>query len=188
MTRTISVCGFAGSLRQHSYNRMLISAAAEVAPERMTVEPFDLSDIPLFNYDVEQQGDPAPVTAFKDAIAAADAVLIATPEYQHGVPGVLKNALDWASRPPRESVLRGKPTAIMGASPGRTGTARAQSQLRQTLVYNDTRAVQKPEVLVANAKSLFDDEGRLTDDTTRDFVRRLLDALAGFVDALDKVR
>lgn len=122
---TINVVAFAGSLRQESYNRALLRAAQESAPESMSIDTFDLSPIPLYNYDVEQQGDPEPVQEFKHAIRKADALLIATPEYQHGIPGVLKNALDWASRPPKQSPLQGKPAAIMGATPGMTGTARA---------------------------------------------------------------
>lgn len=180
----IHVCGIAGSLRQGSYNRMLIDAAAEIAPDGMTIEPFDLDDIPLYDQDVEKQGDPKPVQRLKETIASADALLIATPEYQHGIPGVLKNALDWASRPPGKSVLTRKAAAIMGGTQGRMGTARAQSQLRQTLVYSDTRVVQQPEVLVANVQSVFDGEGRLTDEATRKFIRQLLDALAERVQLL----
>ena len=176
--RTLTVLAFAGSLRQGSYNQALLRAAQEVAPENMRIETFDLTPIPLYNYDIEQQGDPEPVQKFKDAIRRADALLIATPEYQHGIPGVLKNALDWASRPPRRSPLQGKPAAIMGATPGMTGTARAQAQLRQTLVYSNTYAVLMPEVLVANAKEKFDEGLRLTDEGTRKFMRQLLDNLS----------
>ena len=174
---TISVLGFAGSLRSGSFNKRLLLAAMEIAPAGMTITPFDLGAIPLYNYDVEQQGDPQPVKEFKDAIRRADALLIATPEYQHGVPGVLKNALDWASRPPGQSVMQGKPAAIMGASPGFTGTARAQTQLRQALTYSQTYAVLQPEVLVSRANEKFDGEGRLTDAKTREFIGQLLDEL-----------
>ena len=174
---TINVVAFAGSLRQESYNRALLRAAQESAPESMSIDTFDLSPIPLYNYDVEQQGDPEPVQEFKDAIRKADALLIATPEYQHGIPGVLKNALDWASRPPKQSPLQGKPAAIMGATPGMTGTARAQTQLRQTLVYNSMYAVMSPEVLVADAKEKFDEELRLIDKETKEFIRQLLENL-----------
>lgn len=176
-SNTVRVLGFAGSLRKASYNRALLRAAQELAPEGMTIDIFDLSPIPLYNFDVEQQGDPEPVTAFKNAIRAADAVLIATPEYQHGIPGVLKNALDWASRPPRSSPLQDKPAAILGATPGRLGTARAQTQLRQSLTYNRTYALLQPEVLIASAGEKFDAEGRLTDEDTRTHVRRLLEEL-----------
>jgi chromate reductase, NAD(P)H dehydrogenase (quinone) len=172
------VLGFAGSLRTGSYNRMLLNAARETAPEGMSIEVFDLSPIPLYNQDVERRGDPEPVAAFKRAIAAADALLIVTPEYQQGVPGVLKNALDWASRPPGESALQGKPVAIMGATPGMTATARAQVQLRQTLNYNDSHAVLRPEVLISRAYERFDESGRLTDEVAAKLVRQLLAALS----------
>jgi chromate reductase len=127
----IHVLGFAGSLRRGSYNRSLLRAAQEMAPAGMTIEVFDLAPIPVYNADVEAEGDPEPVAAFKAAIRRADALLIACPEYNHGVPGVLKNATDWASRPPRGAALDRKPLALMGASPGMTGSARGQSQLRQ---------------------------------------------------------
>src|SRR5690606_28963397 len=136
------VCGIAGSLRQGSYNRALLRAAQELAPPGMEIRVFErLREVPPYDADLEAMGDPEPVRALKQAIAEADALLIATPEYNHGVPGVLKNAIDWASRPPRSSVLSGKPTAIFGASPGVTGTARAQAALRQSFVFTNTPAV-----------------------------------------------
>jgi chromate reductase, NAD(P)H dehydrogenase (quinone) len=177
--RTLVVCGLAGSLRRGSYNRALLRAAQELAPEGMEVRIFDrLEAVPLFNQDVEAEGDPPPVHELKRAIGEADALLIATPEYNHGVPGVLKNAIDWASRPPRDSVLAGKPAALFGASPGITGTARAQSQLRQAFVFTNTRVLPQPEILVYRAHEKFDDQGRLIDDRTREFVGRLLRELA----------
>jgi chromate reductase len=133
---SVQVLGFAGSLRAGSFNRMLLRAAQALAPAQVNVTIHDLAPIPLYNFDVEQQGDPEPVRVFKENIAAADAVLVVTPEYQQGVPGVLKNALDWASRPPGKSALRDKPVAIMGATPGRMMTVRAQTQLRQMPGYN----------------------------------------------------
>lgn len=173
------VCGIAGSLRQGSLNRALLRAAQELAPDGMEIRIFDrMAEIPPFNQDVEAEGDPEPVLALKRAIGEADALLVATPEYNHGVPGVLKNAIDWASRPPRDSVLAGKPTAILGASPGITGTARAQSQLRQAFVFTNTPALPQPEILVYRAREKFDDEGRLTDGKTREFLGRLLQELA----------
>jgi chromate reductase, NAD(P)H dehydrogenase (quinone) len=155
-----------------------LRATAEEAPAGMRISTFDLGAIPLYNRDVEQQGDPEPVRELKGAIAEADGLLIATPEYQYGLPGVLKNALDWASRPPRDSVLNGKPVAMMGAAPGMVGTARAHLQLRQTLQYNEARMVIRPEVLVAGAAKKFDDYGRLTDDTARELIGELLERLA----------
>ncbi len=180
MDRIVRVLGFAGSLREGSYNRGLLRAAQELAPDGMTIQPFDLAPLPLYNADVEERGAPEPVVAFRAAIRDADALLIATPEYNHGVPGVLKNAIDWASRPPGQSALKGKPAAIMGASPGMTGTARAQPQLRQAFVFTETYALLKPEVLVARAHEKFDAAGRLTDEETRKWVRALLEALVAW--------
>jgi chromate reductase len=176
-----NVLGVAGSLRSGSYNRALLRAAVELSPPKMNIHEFDLTPIPLYNYDVERQGDPEPVTRFKRAIADADAVLIATPEYQQGVPGVLKNALDWASRPPGDSVLQEKPVAVIGASPGMTGTARAQTQLRQTLAYNSCPALTRPEVLVSRAHEKFDADGRLTDADAAKFLRELLVAFSNWM-------
>lgn len=176
--RSLIVAGIAGSLRQGSYNRALLRAAQELAPEGMEIRAFDLAPVPLYNADVEAQGDPEPVVALKAAIREADALLIATPEYNYGVPGVLKNAIDWASRPPGQSPLNGKPAALMGATPGATGTARAQLQLRQAFVFTQTLPLPGPEVLVARAHEKFDEQGRLTDETTRRYVRELLYRLA----------
>ena len=132
--------------------------------------------VPLYNADVEAQGDPEGVAAFKQAIGNADAVLFATPEYNHGVPGVMKNAIDWASRPPQGAPLGGKPVAIIGASPGITGTARGQSQLRQAFEFTNSYAMPQPELLVFKAHEKFDAEGRLTDEATRQFLGRFLAA------------
>jgi chromate reductase len=183
--RPLVVCGIAGSLRRASYNRALLRAAQELAPRGMEIRIFDrVGELPLFNEDVEAQGDPEPVQALKRAIGEADALLIATPEYNHGVPGVLKNAIDWASRPPRGSVLAGKPAAILGASPGVTGTARAQTQLRGSFVFTQTPALLQPEILVYRAHEKFDAEGRLTDEKTREFVALLLRSLADWTRTL----
>ena len=177
--RPLVVCGIAGSLRRGSLNRALLRATQELAPADMEIRIFDrVGEIPLYNQDVEAEGDPEPVQALKRAIGEADALLVATPEYNHGVPGVLKNAIDWASRPPGRSVLAGKPAAILGASPGITGTARGQSQLRQAFVFTDTPALPQPEILVYRAHEKFDAEGRLTDEKTREFVGKLLRGLA----------
>ena len=177
VVRPMRVLGIAGSLRAGSYNRMLLRAAAELAPEGMEIVTAEIGELPLFNEDVEAAGVPPAVETLRTAIRETDALLIATPEYNHGVPGVLKNAIDWASRPPRHSVLAGKPTALFGASPGMTGTARSQTQLRNSFVFTDTPVLPQPEVLVARAHEKFDAEGRLTDEPTRAFVRRLLEAL-----------
>jgi chromate reductase, NAD(P)H dehydrogenase (quinone) len=170
----ITVLGIAGSLRSGSYNRMLLRAAQRHAPDDMRIDVFELKGVPFFDADVEAHGDPESVAALKRAIREADAILIATPEYQHGIPGVLKNALDWASRPPKDPSLRRKPVGIMGATTGLTGTARAQSDLRKVLAYNDALVVQRPEVLVANAKKAFDDGGDLVDDAAKRFLKQML--------------
>lgn len=174
MSDPIHVLGIAGSLRRGSCNRALLREAVAAAPDGMRVETFDLAGLPLYHGDVEKEGDPAAVAALKDAIRGADALLIATPEYQHSVPGVLKNALDWASRPPKDPPLGRKPVAIMGASTGAYGTARAQADLRKVLVYNDALVLQRPEVMVPKAASAFDAELRLTDEDARGFLRLLL--------------
>jgi len=171
------VLGIAGSLRKASFNRALLRAAQELAPREMEIAVFDLAPIPLYNEDVEKQGDPGPVAALKDAIRFADALLVVSPEYNYGIPGVLKNAIDWASRPPGKSPLNGKPAAIMGASQGTGGTIRMQMALRQTFVFTQTYAMLQPEVYVARAQDKFDAEGRLTDEKTREFVGKLLAAL-----------
>lgn len=176
MTQKIHIVGIPGSLREDSYNRALLEAAREVA-ENVEIEIIDIDDIPLFDSDLESGGDPAAVVHFKRAIYEADAVLIATPEYQHGVPGPLKNALDWASRPPGEGPLTGKPTAIMGATTGNYGTARAQEQLRQTLIYNNCPMVKTPEVLVSEAQDKVNDDGAFVDEPTLKFVGDLVEAL-----------
>lgn len=178
-TKSFTVCAIAGSLRAGSYNRALLRTARELAPAGTEIRIFDrLGEVPLYNGDVEAMGDPEPVQALKLAIGEADALLIATPEYNHGVPGVLKNAVDWASRPARGSVLDGKPTAVFGASPGITGTARAQTQLRQAFVFTNTPVLPQREILVYRASDKVDDAGRLTDQSTREFVVKLLIALA----------
>jgi chromate reductase len=183
-TDRLDVLGIAGSLRRGSYNRGLIRAAAEMAPAWIQVIPYDLAEIPLFNMDVEEEGEPDPVRRFKQAIADADALLIATPEYNHCVPGVLKNAIDWASRPPRQSVLTNRPIAIMGAATGGGGTARAQAHLRDGLSYTRGLVMPQPEVLVPFAAERFDDDGNLHDNRTRVAVGELLVALGEWVHEL----
>jgi chromate reductase len=147
----------------------------------MTIETLEIRGIPVYDADVEAEGDPAPVAEFKRAVGAADGLLIATPEYNYGVPGVTKNVIDWASRPPRKSVLDGKPVAVMGATPGTWGTARGQAQLRQAFTFTNSYAMQQPEILVARAREKFDDEGRLVDDTTREYLGKFLAAFADWI-------
>lgn len=176
MNQEIQVVGIPGSLRDDSYNRALLEAAQNLV-DGVNIEIVEIDDIPLFDSDLEASGDPAAVVHFKRAIYEADAVLIATPEYQHGVPGPLKNALDWASRPPGEGPLTGKPVAIMGATTGNYGTARAQEQLRQTLVYNNCPMVKVPEVLVSEAQDKVNADGEFVDEPTLKFVGELVEAL-----------
>lgn len=178
------VLGICGSLRGGSLNRLLLRAAQEQAPEGTTIEIADLHGIPLFNEDVEAKGDPEPVRALKDRIRVADAVLIATPEYNWGLPGVLKNAFDWASRPSGRSFLKQKPVAMMGVSSGPWGTTRAQLQLRQSLTYVDALALQTPWVYVAMGKEKFDASGALTDERTRQQVKELVAALVDWTERL----
>jgi chromate reductase len=173
----IRIVAFAGSLRRASYNRGLIRAAVGSAPSGFAFDVLDLGDIQLYNQDVEDAGEPRPVVAFKRAIADADAMLVATPEYNHGVPGVLKNALDWASRPRVTSPLKDKPVAIMGASPGKGSTARAQAQLRENFVFTGACVMPQPELLISSAASHFDDDGNLTDPDLHALVVELVEAL-----------
>jgi chromate reductase len=173
----LRVLGFAGSLRQGSYNKMALRAAVELAPAGMTIETFDIAPIEPYNEDVKQRGFPSPVQELREKLRAADALLIVTPEYNHSIPGVLKNAIDWASRPP-DQPFNNKPIAIMGASPGRLGTIRAQLHLRACFVFLNGLVMTQPEVLIANAAQMFDDQGRLTDQPTRELVAKLLISLA----------
>jgi len=172
----IEVAGISGSLRRDSYNSALLNAAMELAPEGMLIRPASIA-LPLYNDDVRKQGYPESVQRFRAQLADADGVLIVTPEYNYSVPGVLKNAIDWASRPP-DQPFENKPVAIMGASPGRIGTARAQYHLRQSFVFLNANVLNRPEVMVGGAAQVFDDQAQLIDGPTRDFVKGLLEALA----------
>jgi chromate reductase len=177
----LEVLGIAGSLRAGSYNRALLRAAAELAPAGMAIRAWDgLRDVPPYDGDVEARGFPAAVAAMQAALRDAGAVLVVTPEYDHSVPGVLKNAIDWASRPPGKSALAGKVVAIAGASPGPMGTVRAQMDLRRILATAGALVVPSPEVLVANASQKFDADGRLVDEATRKYLGKLLAALASW--------
>jgi len=169
--------GIAGSLRQGSYNRGLLRAAAELAPAGVVFEEHDLRGLPFYDGDVEAAGDPDSVAELKDAIRRTDALVIATPEYNRGLPSVLKNAIDWASRPALASPLAGKAVAIMGATTGFTGTARAQQQLRDALEFPGALVLQQPEVLVSEAYLRFDEHGELVDEETRDQIVQLLTEL-----------
>jgi chromate reductase, NAD(P)H dehydrogenase (quinone) len=169
--------GISGSLRAGSYNSALLRAAGDVLPSGVSLEIGSIADIPLYNDDVREQGDPESVLRFKEGIEQADALLIATPEYNYSIPGVLKNALDWASRPPKTCVLRGKPLGIMGCSSGDSGTVRGQLALRQMFVFTDSRAMLQPELRVPRAGEVFDASGLLIDEELRERLGLFLRAL-----------
>ncbi len=170
----VHILAISGSLRNDSYNTALLRAAADMLPDGMTIDIIGLDDIPMYDPDVENQhGFPAAVTNFRNRIAEADAVIIATPEYNHSIPGVLKNALDWVSRRP-DMPLDGKPTAIVGAATGLGGTARAQEHLRSILIALNAHVLNKPEVLIGRAHTKFDDNGALVDNAARQFIEQML--------------
>ncbi|MGH6942783.1 MAG: NADPH-dependent FMN reductase [Geminicoccaceae bacterium] len=173
----IRVLGFAGSLRAGSYNKAALRAAVELGPPGMTIETFDLAPIQPYNEDVKQRGFPPPEHEFRERIRAADALLIVTPEYNRSMPGVLKNAIDWASRPP-DQPFDGKPTAVLGASPGMIGTAVAQYDLRRCLGVLNALVMNRPGVMIGQASEKFDQQGRLTDQPTREIIGQLLASLA----------
>ena len=168
-----TILGIAGSLRQLSYNRGALRAAAQLMPAGTTLDIFDLDGIPGFNEDNENN-PPAKVTDLKQRIRAADALLIATPEYNYSVPGVLKNAIDWASRPYGDNAWSGKPAAIIGASIGSLGTARAQYHLRQIFVTLNVFAINQPEIMIADAAGKFDAHGNLSDEVISTKIRQML--------------
>ena len=179
MKRVYRILGFAGSLRKDSYNRSLLRAALELLPEGVELEIFDLEGIPLFNQDLENQ-PVEKLKEFKAKIKAADAILIATPEYNYSIPGVLKNAIDCASRPYADNAFAHKPVAIMGASVGMLGTGRAQYHLRQCFVFLGCFALNQPEVMVPFAHDKIDKDGNVTDQKTREKIRELLEGLVAW--------
>ena len=179
MDKKIHILGFAGSLRKQSYNRALLSAANDMVPENATLEIFDLDGIPPFNQDLENE-PPEKVRDLKARIRAADAILIVTPEYNYSIPGVLKNAIDWASRPYGDNAFDGKPVAVMGASVGMLGTARAQYDLRRSFVFLNMYPMNQPEVMVPFAQEKVDNNGRVTDERTRKKIGDLLESLVAW--------
>jgi chromate reductase len=172
----LKILGVPGSLRKASYNLAALKAAQTLVPADAEIEIFDLHGIPPFSED-DEKNPPERVVEFKKKIREADAILFATPEYNYSIPGVLKNAIDWASRPYGDNAWNGKTVAIMGASVGSVGTARAQYHLRQTFVFLNMHALQQPEVLIANAAQKFDAQGNLTDERTRQLISQLLQNL-----------
>jgi chromate reductase len=184
--RPFKILGIPGSLRKGSFNRGLIRAAQQLAPDGVKIELYDLGEIPVYNGDVEAQGIPGPVQDFADKIRAADALLIATPEYNYSIPGVLKNAIDWASRPTVKNPLKHKPVALMGASGGMFGTARSQLAMRQVLSSAiEAYTMVKPELLIAQAGQKFDSDGNLTDDDIRERLAALIEALVDWSNRLE---
>jgi chromate reductase len=179
----IKVLGISGSLRGGSYNTATLRAARELVPPGMKIDTFDLAPIPLYNEDVRVKGFPSPVEELRSRIRAADALLLVTPEYNYSIPGVLKNAIDWASRPP-DQPFEGKPIAILGASPSMLGTARCQYHLRQVFVFLNAHILNRPEIMIAEAPKKFDAEGRLTDDKARALIGKQLVALADWTKQL----
>jgi len=184
LEKQFKILAFAGSLRKGSYNKALVRAAVEIAPQNVKMEVFDIEGIPPFNQDLENTPSEK-VKEFKEKIRNADALLIATPEYNYSVPGVLKNALDWASRPYQQNVLTGKPVALMSASTGRFGGVRAQCHLRQSFVRLNAYTFNQPEVMLSSAAENVDANGRLTNEDTRTLIKQLIEALVALINTLN---
>lgn len=183
MNNSKKILGFAGSLRKGSFNKMLLQTAVDEAPETVGIEIFDLDGIPPFNQDLENSPHER-VREFKAKIKDADGLLIAVPEYNYSMSGVLKNAIDAASRPYGTNPFEGKPVAIMGASIGMIGTARAQYHLRQSMVFLNAFPLNRPEVMVTFAESKFDESGKLKDEKTREKIEELIVALVEWINKL----
>ena len=183
MSNPVRILGIAGSLRRESYNRAALRAVVQLASQDAVLEVFELDGIPGFNQD-EEQNPPARVAELKQRIRDADAILIVTPEYNYSIPGVLKNAIDWASRPYGDSAWNGKPAAIMGASIGGIATARAQYHLRQMMVFLNMFPINRPEVMIGNCSDKFEAEGNLTDEDSRKFIRQMLEALIAWTNKI----
>ena len=185
MAEIIKILSIAGSLRKGSFNQAALRAAAELVPDRAKIAIYDIDGFPGFNQDMDQD-PPAKVKEFKQRIRDADAVLFSSPEYNYSIPGVLKNAIDWASRPYGDSAWDGKPAAIMGVSPGNIGTARMQYHLRQVMVFLNMFPLNRPEVMIGNADEKFDENGILTDEKTKEFIRKMLVSLVEWAHQLAK--
>jgi len=179
MNEKIKVLGIAGSLRKSSYSEALLLAAQGLSPDQMEIETFDIKDIPLFNQDLEN-AVPEVVTLFKSKIEAADAILFVTPEYNYSIPGVLKNAIDWASRPYGQNSWNNKPVAIISSSIGMLGGSRAQYHLRQVLVFINMYSLNHPEVMVPLVNEKFDENLVLTDERTKKAISDQLQALGAW--------
>ncbi len=171
--------GISGSLRKNSLNTAALHACQDLLPAGVTLSLFDIAAIPLYNEDVREQGFPPAVQQLREQIAAADALIFATPEYNYSIPGVLKNAIDWASRPP-EQPFENKPIALIGATPGGFGTSRSQYHLRQVFIYLNGLLLNRPEVMISSAPSKFDAQGQLIDPATAEQLRKMLLALVAW--------
>ena len=176
MAENLKILGISGSLRKGSYNSGALRAAVELCPDGAEIEVFDIAPIPPFNQD-DDQDPPAIIREFKQKILSADAILFATPEYNYSIPGVLKNAIDWASRPYGQSAWEGKPAAIMGASIGGIATARAQYDLRKMMVFLNMFPINRPEVMIGNCSDRYDEQGNLADEPTRAIIKEMLEKL-----------
>jgi chromate reductase len=185
MPDPVTIAAFAGSLRKASYNKLLLRNAVALAPDDVRVVPIDISEIPLYNFDIEDPPPPA-VARMRETIRTADALLIVTPEYNHSMSGVTKNVIDWASRPPDSSCLDDKPVGLAGCSPGYFGSARAKLALLPTFIFTGMHVLDDPMVHLARADTKFDDAGLLTDERDKKQVRELLEALAAWARRLKK--
>jgi len=181
MSRTYRVAVLIGSLRKGSLNRRMARAAGEVAPAELELRAVEIGDLPFYNEDLEGEKAPAPWGAFRHALRAFDAVLFVTPEYNRSVPPALKNALDVGSRPYGQSVWSGKPGAVISVSPGATGGFGANHHLRQSLVFLDVPTLQQPEAYIGGAAKLFDADGKLVNDSTREYLRKFMAAFASWI-------
>jgi chromate reductase len=182
--KPMNVCVLVGSLRKASFNRMLANALISLAPSSMKLDFVEVGQLPFYNEDLETAVPPAPWTAFRQRVKAADAVLFVTPEYNRSVPAVLKNALDVGSRPYGSSVWDRKPGAIVGSSPGAIGAFGANHHLRQSLVFLNVPAMQQPEAYVSHVDKLFDERGKLVNDGTRKFLQEFMQAFANWVETI----
>ena len=183
MSTTRDVAVIVGSLRKESFNRKMANALVAMAPAPLTLEIVEIRHLPLYNQD-DDANPPTASAAFKQRVQKADAVLFVTPEYNRSMPGVLKNAIDIASRPYGKSAWDGKPGAVISVSPGAIGGFGANHHLRQSLVFLNVPALQQPEAYIANAAKLFDESGKLTDDSTRDFLQKFLQAFAQWIERI----
>ncbi|SDI53827.1 NADPH-dependent FMN reductase [Natribacillus halophilus] len=186
MAKPYNILGISGSLRRGSFNRHVLSAATRMTEDNVTIHTYDLAELPLFNGDLEAGGDPESVARFKRAILDSDGLFIVTPEYHHGMPGVLKNAIDWAGSDANHNVLTDMPAAMIGASPTMFGTAFSQQQMKQSLVAAGASVMQKPEVFISRANKKIAENGAITDDDTNAQIASFLRAFTEWIDHKQK--